>query len=149
MAEITEAGRNKMLPLRHGGGGAPSTVQEYFSRVLDYPQMDLQSTFFQMVTLLQHPEKVYKTSYYRKRECRCRPVAHADSILLAETKNQWARDDPAFAVVQVVFLVVASCAYGVAFKMTGVLNYMWLIANVTVVHWLGCGVVVCTACWYA
>jgi hypothetical protein len=66
----------------------------------------------------------------------------------AETKNQWARDDPAFAVVQVAFLVVTACAYGAVFQMSGLLNYLWLIANIALVHWLGCGVVVCTTCWW-
>jgi hypothetical protein len=66
----------------------------------------------------------------------------------AETKNQWARDDPAFAVVQVVFLVVAACAYGAVFQVTGLLNYLWLIANVVLVHWLGCGIIVSSLCWY-
>ena len=33
-----------------------------------------------------------------------------------QTKNHWARDDPAFAVVQVGLLLVASLAYSVAFR---------------------------------
>ena len=48
--------------------------------------MDFDSCFDQMVTLLNpgDMDKVYKLANYRKK-----------------TKNQWARDDPAFALVQV------------------------------------------------
>ncbi|KAF1774746.1 Protein kinase-like domain [Phytophthora cactorum] len=68
-----------------------SAFPEYFARVLDYRQMDLDATFYQMVTLCVQPAKVYKSAYYRK-----------------QTKNRWARDDPAFAVIQFAFLLVAT-----------------------------------------
>ncbi|RHY30907.1 hypothetical protein DYB32_003930 [Aphanomyces invadans] len=52
--------------------------------------MDLEATYYQMVTLCVSPTKVYKSAYYRK-----------------QTKNRWARDDPAFAVIQVLcFLLI-------------------------------------------
>jgi len=79
-----------------GKGGARATVfrtcsafPEYFARVVDYRQMDLDATFYQMVTLCVQPAKVYKSAYYRK-----------------QTKNRWARDDPAFAAIQFLFLLV-------------------------------------------
>lgn len=68
-----------------------SAFPEYFARVLDYRQMDLDATFYQMVTLCVQPSKVYKSAYYRK-----------------QTKNRWARDDPAFAAIQFLFLLVRS-----------------------------------------
>lgn len=67
-----------------------SAFPEYFARVIDYRQMDLDATFYQMVTLCVQPSKVYKSAYYRK-----------------QTKNRWARDDPAFAVIQLLFLLVS------------------------------------------
>lgn len=66
-----------------------SAFPEYFARVADYRQMDLDATFYQMVTLCVQPAKVYKSAYYRK-----------------QTKNRWARDDPAFAAIQFLFLLV-------------------------------------------
>lgn len=66
-----------------------SALPEYLARVADYRQMDLDATFYQMVTLCAQPSKVYKSAYYRK-----------------QTKNRWARDDPAFAVIQLLFLLV-------------------------------------------
>ena len=44
-------------------------------------QMDLESASWQMVTLCIDPKRVYKQTTYHK-----------------QTKNQWARDDPAFTV---------------------------------------------------
>jgi len=62
--------------------------------------MDFEATFDQMVALLStEPGSVYKSFYYRK-----------------QTKNQWARDDPAFVFVQFIFVAVSKlttfvCAY--------------------------------------
>ena len=35
-----------------------------------------------------------------------------------ETKNQWARDDPAFVVVIMSFMLASSLAFSLAFKAT-------------------------------
>lgn len=61
-------------------------MSQYLRRIWFWDQMDFDSCFDQMVTLLNpgDMDKVYKLANYRKK-----------------TKNQWARDDPAFALVQV------------------------------------------------
>ncbi|RHY36289.1 hypothetical protein DYB34_012361, partial [Aphanomyces astaci] len=117
-----------------------SALPEYFWRVLDYRQMDLEATYYQMVTLCISPTKVYKSAYYRK-----------------QTKNRWARDDPAFAVIQVLqylpwaflhvlFLVVASLAWTVAFEKTSSLAFL-LLCDV-LVEWLILGLVTSTLTWW-
>ena len=81
-------------------GANPVTPADYLGRLLEPATMDFQSALDQCRTLLGlQPQRIYKTSYYRK-----------------QTKNHWARDDPAFAVVQVGLLLVASLAYSVAFR---------------------------------
>jgi hypothetical protein len=35
---------------------------------------------------------------------------------VTETKNQWARDDPAFVAILILFMGVASLAYAIAFQ---------------------------------
>lgn len=63
---------------------------DYMRRLCDLRQMDFEATFDQMLTLLSlEPSRVYISFYYRK-----------------QTKNQWARDDPAFMVVQAAFVAV-------------------------------------------
>src|SRR5690606_19888689 len=70
--------------------------------------------------------------------------------LSAETKNQWARDDPAFMVVLVAFLAVACIAYGLAFGIKSVFAYIWLVLFTITVDWLLPGIVIASvACWIA
>lgn len=86
--------------------------------------MDVQSALDQMKTLLSsRPQVVYKTAYYRK-----------------QTKNHWARDDPAFAALQGLFLLIAAVAYSVAFRITvsGAISFI-----LYTVVWVGHIVVQC------
>ncbi|KAG1694465.1 hypothetical protein DVH05_021273 [Phytophthora capsici] len=108
-----------------------SAFPEYFARVLDYRQMDLDATFYQMVTLCVQPAKVYKSAYYRK-----------------QTKNRWARDDPAFAAIQFAFLLVATVAWAIAFRVDSAAKYASLLFHAVVVEWLGFGLVISTLCWW-
>ena len=77
------------------------TVSQYLSRLTDISQMDVQSAFDQMKSLLNPTQiqRVYKLSYYRK-----------------QTKGHYARDDPAFVTIQLSFLILSSVAYSIAFN---------------------------------
>ncbi|KAL7684222.1 hypothetical protein Plhal304r1_c037g0113081 [Plasmopara halstedii] len=108
-----------------------SAFPEYFTRVLDYRQMDLDATFYQMVTLCIQPTKVYKSAYFRK-----------------QTKNRWARDDPAFAVIQFAFLLVATLAWAIAFRVDSAAKYAMLLFHAVVVEWLGLGLIISTLYWW-
>ena len=82
---------------------------------------------------------------------------------LAETKNQWARDDPAFLVVEALFVAVSisithsctlltnaynfvmkvtSLAYAIAFKNYSFWGYLWVIFYSVFVDWflVGCAI---------
>ncbi|KAG5189300.1 UNC-50 [Tribonema minus] len=114
---------------RHSSYGGDRSVPEYFARLFDFKQLDMESACDQMVTLLSlNPGRVYKTAYYRK-----------------QTKNQWARDDPAFAVLQLAFSVAGAVAYGMAFGLRAFWGYIALIANAVLLHWLLFGVAAATA----
>ncbi|OMO63276.1 UNC-50 family protein [Corchorus olitorius] len=56
--------------------------------------MDIEYTFWQMLHLCTAPKVVYQHTKYHK-----------------QTKNQWARDDPAFVVICSLLLAVATVAY--------------------------------------
>ena len=80
------------------------TPSQYLTRLSDVSQMDVESAFDQMKSLL-HPvrsHQVFKLSYYRK-----------------QTKGHYARDDPAFITLQVSFLILSSVAYSIAFNSDG------------------------------
>lgn len=102
---------------------------QYLQRLLDFRQMDFQSAFDQMKSLLgTRPQVVYKTSYYRK-----------------QTKNHWARDDPAFVALQGIFLVLAVLAYSVAFRIS-LMGMISFLLYTILWNWLGMGFVLASLC---
>jgi hypothetical protein len=110
-----------------GSGGTSSQIQQYLSRLTDVRQMDIQSALDQMKTLLStRPHVVYKTAYYRK-----------------QTKNHWARDDPAFVALQLVFLVISCVAYSISFRVPFSGGIAFMIYSI-VFNWLGSGLIVAT-----
>lgn len=123
-----------MLPIhveseRPSYAASPS-FSEYMRRMIHYAQMDIDYTFAQMLYLCLAPRKVYQLTSYRK-----------------QTKNQWARDDPAFIVVLVFFLAVASIAYGVVLQLQGV-AFLRILGLFIGVHFLLFGVVIATVSWF-
>lgn len=66
----------------------------------------------------------------------------------SETKNQWARDDPAFVLILTFLLLVASAAYAIAFSENGVLQIIWLIFWTIVVDFVIYGLAISTVYWY-
>mmetsp|Transcript_30292 Transcript_30292/g.85438 ORF Transcript_30292/g.85438 Transcript_30292/m.85438 type:complete len:246 (+) Transcript_30292:58-795(+) len=109
---------------------ASPSFSEYMRRMIQYAQMDISYTFAQMIDLIKAPRKVYQLTSYRK-----------------QTKHQWARDDPAFIVVLVFFLTVASIAYGVALRVQG-LALLRILGLFIGLHFLLEGAIVATFLWY-
>eukprot|EP00934_Nitzschia_sp_Nitz4_P008347 Nitzschia sp. Nitz4//scaffold6_size259037//205874//206774//NITZ4_001109-RA/size259037-augustus-gene-0.303-mRNA-1//1//CDS//3329556998//8337//frame0 len=106
-------------------GSSSRLAPQYIARLTDFRQMDLQSAMDQMKTLLStRPHVVYKTSYYRK-----------------QTKNHWARDDPAFVALQLLFLVIACIAYSVSFRAPVSEAIAFTLYSI-VFNWLGSGIIV-------
>jgi len=91
--------------------------------------MDIDYTFAQMIYLCIAPRKVYQLTSYRK-----------------QTKNQWARDDPAFIVVLIFFLVVAALSYGVALQVRGFACLRILMVFIGL-HFVAVGAVISTCLW--
>lgn len=60
---------------------------KYLRRLFRFRQMDFEFAGWQMLYLFTSPQRVYRNFHYRK-----------------QTKDQWARDDPAFLVLLSVWL---------------------------------------------
>lgn len=121
------AAARKTVAAAAGSGSSHTRPSQYLSRLTDFRQMDIQSALDQMKTLLStRPHVVYKTAYYRK-----------------QTKNHWARDDPAFVALQFVFLVVSSIAYSVSFRAPFTEGIAFMLYSV-LFNWLGFGLIVAT-----
>jgi len=107
-----------------------SSSSFFFGRLLDTSQWDIQATVDQMLTLCStSPQRVYKTSYYRK-----------------QTKNYWARDDPAFVVLQIFLLFIASICYSIAFSVTSFGGFILNLIHAIIGNYLLMGVVIATLC---
>lgn len=122
-----------------GGGGRGDQysavwLTQYIRRLWAWEQMDFESCFDQMAALVGPPQsmaKVYKLAMYRKR-----------------TKNQWARDDPAFALVQVMLIFMAALAWSVVCLRARftVARFVLLFCNELVGYWLLGGMAVAGTC---
>ncbi|KAJ9537993.1 hypothetical protein OSB04_030726 [Centaurea solstitialis] len=91
--------------------------------------MDIEYTFWQMLHLCSSPKVVYQHTKYHK-----------------QTKNQWARDDPAFIVVSILLLVVSTLAYCATYDHS-TRHAVFVVFSVTCFHFLLTGVVVATFFW--
>ena len=98
---------------------------------LKFNQMDFQFAAWQMLYLLTTPSRVYKNSQIRK-----------------HTKDQWARDDPAFTVLLAGFLAISSVLFAVILKLS-VPGFFQFLLWVIFIDFIGVGLVIAGICWYA
>ena len=110
---------------------ADNSFKEYVRRAINYDHMDLEYTFWQMFYLCVAPARVYRTTKLHK-----------------QTKNQWARDDPAFVVVLACMVAMASLAYAIAFRVSSVWQYVRIVVSAIMFDFLLVGVVVASASWW-
>jgi hypothetical protein len=103
---------------------------KYLRRLLKFRQMDFEFAIWQVIHLFIAPQKVFRAFQYRK-----------------QTKNQWARDDPAFLVLLMVFLVVSSLVIGLVLGM-GFFGIVKLILWVVLVDCVLVGLLISTIYWY-
>ncbi|KXS09705.1 UNC-50 protein [Gonapodya prolifera JEL478] len=104
-------------------------IVEYIRRVFNVQQMDFEFALSQMFYVCVSPMRVYRNIYYHK-----------------QTKNQWARDDPAFVVVQSALLSIIAIAYSIAYRV-GFLGTLKLMFFMVAVDYLLVGAGVATVNW--
>nr|GME04140.1 protein unc-50 homolog [Ipomoea batatas] len=125
-----------MLPTNSSKGRTSSYARQnpvfpqYIRRIVKWQQMDIEYTFWQMLNLCTSPKVVYQHTKYHK-----------------QTKNQWARDDPAFIVICSLLLIVATLAYCAAYDHSAG-HAVFVIISVLLFHFLVAGAVLATCCWF-
>jgi len=119
-----------MLPTPSMYRSRSGLLPDYLRRALRLSQMDFESASWQMVTLCIDPKRVYKQTTYHK-----------------QTKNQWARDDPAFTVLCLVFLLVAAVAYTVAFRAPFPGAFLRIVLGAVIFDFGIVGCVIATITW--
>ncbi|KAI8532744.1 hypothetical protein RHMOL_Rhmol11G0237400 [Rhododendron molle] len=128
-----------------------------------WQQMDIEYTFWQMLHLCTSPKIVYVYltgivvlvviwrmlmvgSDFLHVELN-NGCSYQHTKYHKQTKNQWARDDPAFIVVCSLLLVVSTLAYCVAYDHSTA-HAVFVIISVLLFHFYLTGVVVATCCWF-
>ncbi|KAI8094728.1 UNC-50 [Thamnidium elegans] len=125
----------ELLPTNKGNDSSrrfkrSSSVPLILSRLVRFPQMDFEFALWQMAYLLIAPRRVYRNIYYHK-----------------QTKNQWARDDPAFLVLLASLLCLSAVAWGlvIGLGMMGILRAMLFMV---IVDFVLVGSIVATFTWF-
>ncbi|KAE9416100.1 hypothetical protein Angca_004084, partial [Angiostrongylus cantonensis] len=105
-------------------------LTRFSRRFIHFKQMDFEFASWQMLYLMIQPQKVYRNFIYRKR-----------------TKDQFARDDPAFLVLLSFALLFSSIFYAVALGLT-VWGFIKFFLWVVFVDCIGVGLVIATILWW-
>ncbi|ORX72053.1 UNC-50 protein [Linderina pennispora] len=98
-------------------------------RLLHWRQLDFEFASWQMLYLIVSPKRVYRNIYYHK-----------------QTKNQWARDDPAFVLLLVAGICAITCAYSVVYEV-GMAGFLKALVQLLVVNFVVSGLILATASW--
>ncbi|KAJ1642902.1 hypothetical protein LPJ64_005279 [Coemansia asiatica] len=99
-------------------------------RLFHWRQLDFEFASWQMLYLLVSPKRVYRNIYYHK-----------------QTKNQWARDDPAFIILQVAGIIVMAAAYSVVYGV-GIHGFIKALVQLLLVNYFFFGMFMATVTWY-
>lgn len=103
---------------------------KFVTRLFRFNQMDFEFATWQMIYLFISPQKVFKNSSFRK-----------------HTKNQYARDDPAFLVLLAGWFILSAAALSIVLQLhfIGFIKFIfWLI----LVDCIAIGLVVATVFWF-
>lgn len=119
-------------------------LSRFGRRFLHIRQMDFEFAASQMLHLLTQPRSVYRNFLYRKRR-----LFHLLVLMtFSGTKDQFARDDPAFLVLLSLSLVLSSVFYAVALGLS-MWGFVKFILWVIFIDCIGAGIVIASALWFA
>lgn len=110
----------------------PSSITKctrYLQRLARFNQMDFEFAAWQMVYLFISPEKVFKNSVYRK-----------------QTKNQYARDDPAFLVILAACIIISAAGLSIVLHLT-FLSFIKFTFWLVLIDCILIGAIVATLAW--
>uniref|UniRef100_A0A914R7N0 Uncharacterized protein n=1 Tax=Panagrolaimus davidi TaxID=227884 RepID=A0A914R7N0_9BILA len=114
---------------------AMAKLSRFLRRLVHFRQMDFEFAGWQMWSLLTHPQLVYRKFVYRKRKGKRYYPFFENYVIkfFTGTKDQWARDDPAFLVLLAVALSLSLVDYPYFIsRLIG--NAVWFIACVYYVY---------------
>eukprot|EP01106_Pelomyxa_sp_JSP_P008940 TRINITY_DN24543_c0_g1_i1.p1 TRINITY_DN24543_c0_g1~~TRINITY_DN24543_c0_g1_i1.p1 ORF type:complete len:251 (-),score=45.67 TRINITY_DN24543_c0_g1_i1:48-800(-) len=107
------------------------SLREFLSRLLRWSQMDTECASWTMLYICIAPSKVYRNSTWHK-----------------VTKHQWARDDPAFVVIQAALLLFSSLAWAIAYGHHSIIAFLRAITWSLFLDFLLVGLLIATLGWF-
>ncbi|XP_015108852.1 protein unc-50 homolog [Diachasma alloeum] len=110
--------------------GAATKCYKYLRKLLKFQQMDFEFAAWQMVFLLASPQKVYRNFQNRK-----------------QTKQQFARDDPAFLVLLAGWLLVSSVGFAIVLRLSFFQFFKFFMYTI-LVDCILVGLCVATVFWF-
>jgi len=117
-------------PARTSCATARDKSYKYLRRIFRFRQMDFEFALWQMMHLFFSPQKVYRNFQYRK-----------------QTKNQFARDDPAFLVLLSLCFCVTSILFGLVMGLS-TLKILKLLLWVVFIDCIAVGIVIASTMWF-
>lgn len=118
------------LPNRQTRMTAAAKRYKYLRRIFRFQQMDFEFAIWQMIYLLISPQKVYRNFQYRK-----------------QTKDQFARDDPAFLVLLSICLCGSSILFSLVLGFSFV-QFLKFLLWVVFIDCIGVGMCIATIFWF-
>jgi len=112
-----------------GSSGSSGGIPVIFRRLFKFSQMDFEVAAWQLTHLCIGPRRVYRNVYFHK-----------------QTKNTWARDDPAILLLISACLTVAAIAWSVVYSYTA-LQTAKLALFMIFRDFLLSGVIIATCLW--
>ncbi|KAI0702000.1 UNC-50-like protein [Cytidiella melzeri] len=107
-----------------------SRVPVIFKRLLRFHQMDFELAAWQLTYLCLAPKRVYRNVYFHK-----------------QTKNTWARDDPAILILVAACLMISAIAWSVVYSY-GPLEALQLALLMIFRDYLTVGIITATLIWF-
>lgn len=108
---------------------ASAKRNKFLKRLVKVNHMDFQQAFWQMIYLFISPQKVFRDFLYQK-----------------QTKNQFARDDPAFLALMSSVLLISSLMFGIVMKLS-FFNLFKFILWVVFIDCILVGCIIATIYW--
>ncbi|KAK7685078.1 hypothetical protein QCA50_011915 [Cerrena zonata] len=112
-----------------GAGSLSNRIPVIFRRLFKFSQMDFELAAWQLTYLCVAPKRVYRNVYFHK-----------------QTKNTWARDDPAILILLSACLVVSALAWSFVYQLSP-LGAIQLALLMIFRDYLLVGIVVATIVW--
>ncbi|CAG0901315.1 unnamed protein product [Darwinula stevensoni] len=103
---------------------------KYLRRLIKFRQMDFEFAMWQMIYLFTSPQKVFRDFQYRK-----------------QTKWQYARDDPAFLVLLLAWMLGSAIIFS-SFLHYGFLQFFNFVLSLIFLDCVGLGLLISTVMWF-